>query len=109
MNMHVFEYLTMLGWCIFVIESDPEATSRHYKTPVWRRSLDGFLFCYLAAAATSMGAPTYYAPQLVPTWMEEKVQALDDFNYYHLKKFFEPIGHLRGHYQGVWDMFGAKV
>jgi len=63
MSMHCFEYLTLLGWCVFLVQPMP-SSSQTRGPGLLRRTVDSLLVLALVAALATMSLPSHLVQQL---------------------------------------------
>lgn len=103
MTMHIFEYLTVLGWCFFFVVQDVESTNK-VSTPLWRRLLDGTTVGVLLLSASCMGLPWSMVPELFPSWISSPLNPLVESVTKTTEHQIIPYAQILGNHQYSWDM-----
>jgi hypothetical protein len=123
MNMHCFEWISILGWLFFLIERQPTTTAtstekqvkqsdRNAIKSISSRLMKGFidLFLFTIISTFLMDAiPFSTLTDFIPyddTQLESILLYIDDFRtQVLLANYYEPFIHPIGLHQGVWDLF----
>jgi len=109
MNMHVFEFLTMLGWCFYFVVGDAKVSNDYVQSQRgrsdWKHQVLGtLLFVVLVSMATIFATPIGYIHTLGPEWLSDSFNPVIEWTF-NMRRRMEPFAHVVGNYQYTWDMF----
>lgn len=111
MNMHCFEWLSILGWLMFLVE-EPLQTSEKIVPRLPVRGVIGrfFINVFLVAVLTIFlvdTAPLSQFEVLAPKFALPVVKELVDLRDVAIEELIDPYLTPVGLYQGVWSMFAG--
>jgi hypothetical protein len=106
MHMHIFEWLTLLGWYTFTVE--PTASSTKIAKPSWTRRLllDTLIIMTLLTAFTVDTFPTRRFFNVAPDSIKPMIGRLGQWQNV-AREYISPILQRAGLHQGSWDMFNG--
>ena len=107
MTMHTFEWYSVLGWCLFLIERDDDV-KQCSRIPFWRIILDGSVFFFILGLAFNLAFPLELILTMTPTRFSEKVDPFLQWNQGMTDFYAYPIASVLGIYQDVWSLYSGE-